>query len=190
MIRPWMPTVIGFVIALVAGWFLFPVLLYESRDQPVQFSHAIHTGEAVGMGCEDCHAIRDDGTFAGMPPLEQCISCHAEMVGESDRERVFVEEYVQKNREIPWNVYAGQPDNAFFSHAIHVRKAGIECGQCHGDHGITDSLRRFEVNRISGYSRDIWGSSIGGWSGGMKMDDCIDCHGQHDVKTACLNCHK
>lgn len=190
MIRPWLPVVAGIGTALAVGWVIFPALLYSSHDQPFHFSHAVHTGEAVGMSCEDCHTISEEGKFGGIPSLEQCVSCHGEVMGSSDAERVFVEEYVLKNTEVPWLVYSRQPDNAYFSHAVHTRKAAIACEQCHGNHGQTDSLRAFRVNRISGYSRDIQGWSADGMPQGMKMDDCIDCHARHEERTACLDCHK
>ena len=50
------------------------------------------------------------------------------------------------------------------------------------------------MNRLSGYSRDIWGPSIArvgrkDWQG-MKMSDCIQCHRAGGRESACLDCHK
>jgi menaquinone reductase, multiheme cytochrome c subunit len=180
---------------LVIGWFAFPAMLYEKIDQPLQFSHKVHTGEAAGLSCSDCHEVKSDGRFTGIPPLEKCATCHASIQGTSPHEKKLVDEYVSKNREIPWLVYARQPENVYFSHASHIKLAGIDCRECHGDHGSTDGLRAYERNRISGYSRDIWGSSIsrfarkGSWDG-KKMDDCIACHESHNIANTCLKCHK
>lgn len=190
MIRSWLPLVVGIGVALAVGWGVFPFLLYSSHEQPLQFSHALHTGDAGGMSCEDCHTIGEDGKFQGIPSLEQCAACHSDVLGESPAERLFVEEYVRKNSEVPWLVYSRQPDNAHFSHAVHTRKAAIACEECHGDHGRTQTLRAVEVNRITGYSRDIQGWSGEGLPGGMKMDDCIDCHAKNEKRSACLDCHK
>jgi hypothetical protein len=123
-------------------------------------------------------------------------------MGDSDNEAVFVEQYVAKEREVPWLVYSRQPDCVFFSHAAHVYGADLACETCHGSIGTSDSLKPYEENRITGYSRDIWGHSIGGFKHNtwdrMKMDDCAECHetaGIHDssVQTgrdACFVCHK
>jgi hypothetical protein len=51
------------------------------------------------------------------------------------------------------------------------------------------------VDRISGYSRDIWGrtlfqSKAAGAVPGMKMDDCVDCHRKQGLSHSCLDCHK
>lgn len=183
----------GFVLALGLGWVVFPAVLYERIDQPVQFSHAVHAGETVGMGCEDCHAILEDGTFTGIPKLEKCATCHQEEVGTSAEEKNFVENYVKKNREVPWLVYSRQPENTYFSHIQHVKEAGLACERCHGPHGKSSELAPYYENRVSGYSRAVWGSSISGiktndWDG-MKMADCIHCHTDNN-RLACIDCHK
>jgi hypothetical protein len=185
----------GLVPALAAGWLAFPRLLYVKADQPLRFSHKTHAGEAVGLACEDCHALRADGTFTGIPAVAKCAECHAEPVGESADEKRLVEDYVKPGREIPWRVYARQPDNAFFPHAPHVKTAAIACERCHGPHGQTDTLRPHETNRVTGESRDVWGPTLlrvrrEPWQG-MKMSDCEGCHLERGRGgTACIDCHK
>lgn len=179
---------------ITAGWFGFPRMLYRNVDQPLQFSHRIHTSEKVGLTCDGCHSVKDDGTFSGIPRLEMCAQCHAQAQGTTPDEQRLVAEYVTPSREIPWLVYARQPENVYFSHAPHLKLAGIGCERCHGPHGQSDSLRPFQVNRISGYSRDIWGRNISGirtrpWDG-MKMSDCERCHAERGVANTCFKCHK
>ncbi len=169
----------GLIISLLIGWVIFPKLLYSQKKQPIDFNHAFHMQE-VDNGCESCHFFRDDGSFAGVPKNEQCISCHEEVLGESPNETILVEEYISKDREVPWLIYSKQPDCVFFSHAAHVKMADMECSTCHGPVGESTHLKDYEENRISGYSRDIWGNAISGlkkhsWDR-MKMDDCAACH--------------
>jgi hypothetical protein len=192
---------IGLLGSLAVGWGLFPKLLYSQKPQPIDFSHAQHN-ELVDDGCQSCHFFREDGTFSGVTKLAQCIDCHEEVNGESENEERFVIEYVQKDREVPWYVYSRQPDCVFFSHAAHVLKGKMDCVTCHGHIGTSDHLRVYQENRITGYSRDIWGHRISGlkkntWDR-MKMDDCSDCHMQNKgmqssvqtVREACFVCHK
>jgi hypothetical protein len=193
--------ILGFALSLVVGWAVFPGLLYSEKKQPIDFNHKLHLEQVDG--CESCHFIREDGTFSGAPRLEQCIDCHSELLGESPDEAIFFTQYVAKEREVPWLVYARQPDCVFFSHSAHINSAKLDCVTCHGDIGNSESLRPYQENRISGYSRDIWGHNIAGikfnsWDR-MKMDDCADCHAEssdlHDssVQTkrdACFVCHK
>jgi hypothetical protein len=192
--RAWVTFGIGFAMMLAIGWYAFPALLYRTVEQPIQFSHKVHTGESVGMTCEDCHSFREDGTFSGIPPLEKCAGCHATTVTTSPDENLLVGEYVAKNVPIPWKVYARQPQNAYFAHIQHVKLAAIPCERCHGPHGASDRLPPFQENRISGYSRAIWGPNVSGWKSheweGMKMDDCSDCHAERGVREHCLDCHK
>jgi hypothetical protein len=186
--------VVGMLASLVLGWLVFPRLFYASKPQPVEFNHVLHTSDKVGLGCQDCHGFAENGAFVGIPKLEQCVTCHAEATGTTDEEHRFVEEYVKQNREVPWRVYARQPDNVYFSHFYHVKAETIECKRCHGEQGATTTLRPLLVNVISGYSRDIEGNWISGslWKppAGLKMSDCIDCHEEHGCRSACIDCHK
>lgn len=185
----------GLCFMLIVGWFVFPGVLYERIEQPLQFSHKVHTGQTAALACTDCHEIKADGRFTGIPLLEKCASCHQSAIGTSPHEKKLVDEFVSKNREIQWLVYARQPQNVYFSHASHIKLGSIECSECHGDHGSSESLRAYERNRISGYSRDIDGQSIVRFSSraswdGKKMGDCIDCHDRRAVANTCLKCHK
>jgi hypothetical protein len=193
--RPLLAFAAGLLLALAVGWLALPRLLYARAEQPLRFSHKTHTSEKTGFKCEDCHALREDGRFAGIPSIESCAGCHSEPQGQSADEKRLVEEFVKPGREIPWRVYARQPDNVHFPHAVHVKRAAIACERCHGPHGTSDALRPYEENRVSGYSRDIWGPSLSrvgnaSWQG-MKMTDCEDCHAQHGRShTSCLACHR
>ena len=192
---------IGLVASLVLGWVIYPSLLYSKKNQPVEFNHALHAAE-VDNGCQSCHFFREDGTFSGAPQLAQCIDCHAEPMGNSQAELHFVEHYVSKDREVPWLIYSRQPDCVFFSHAAHVLAAKMDCVVCHGHIGESESLKVYEANRITGYSRDIWGANIGGFKRNtwdrMKMDDCAECHVKENVhqssvqtrKGGCFVCHQ
>src|SRR5579859_1923135 len=103
----------GLLAALGAGWRGFPVAIEREAPQPVDFSHKIHA-EKAGKRCEDCHALRADGSFTGAPALEKCSGCHAQAMGDSARENRFIDSYVARNREIPWQTYARQPQNVYF----------------------------------------------------------------------------
>lgn len=184
----------GIAFGLFLGWYAFPAALYTSHEQPLHFSHLTHTGEKAGMACEDCHATLDNGRFQGIPAIAKCAECHESPLGESESEKQLVEEYISQQKEIPWLVYSRQPDNAYFSHAPHTVRGELACESCHGPHGTSEVLRPHQVNRISGYSRDIWGASISGFSTepwvGMKMDKCVRCHGDNGRRDGCITCHK
>ena len=173
--------IVAFVICFLSGTFLFPKLLYSKKEQPFNFNHELHVGETGD--CESCHALREDGSFSGIPKLDKCMECHTdEPLGETEDEAVFAEMYAAKEKEVPWYVYSRQPDCVFFSHAAHIQEkpggAGMDCVTCHGHIGTSTTLKPYEENRITGYSRDIWGKNIWGikknsWDR-MKMDDCAD----------------
>ena len=181
----------GLVPALAAGWLLFPRLLYSTEAQPLTFNHKVHA--EGGMACTDCHAVGEDGRFAGLPATAKCAECHAEK-GDNKGINALVATYVEPGREVPWLVHARQPDNVYFPHAPHVTGGKVACARCHGPRGESTATRAYQVNRLSGYSRDIWGPSIArvgrGARQGMKMSDCIACHRAGGRESACLDCHK
>jgi hypothetical protein len=193
--------ILGLVASLVLGWVVFPQLLYSSKEQPIQFNHALHNDE-VDEECESCHFFREDGTYSGVPKLEQCIDCHEEVQGEDPEEEKFVTQYVEKDREVPWLIYSRQPDHVFFSHVAHVKMGKMDCVTCHGHIGESESLKVYQANRITGISRDLWGKNIAGFKKNtwdrMKMDDCSECHVRENVnqnsvqtlKGGCFVCHK
>ena len=187
------PFIVGLVGALVFGWWIFPELLFSRQDQPVQFSHETHLKDA-SLDCSVCHHLRADGTFDALPSTKDCAVCHSQMLGKSEAERVFFNEYVKKGKEVDWKVYQKQPDNVFFSHAVHSLATCNNCHEfserelcstCHLDMASSKKPPVFRENRISGYSQDT-----------MKMWQCEACHanpnhlGSTNASNACFVCHK
>ncbi len=195
----------GMIPSLFIGWILFPVALYSEQPQPVNFSHAIHATEDIVEGetelerCLYCHGFRDDGSFVGIPKLESCTECHDDPespMGEEPEEERFLKEYVAEEKEVQWLSYYRQPDCVYFSHIAHVKMGKEDCRTCHGDHGQSEQLPLYQKNRITGYSKNIWGTNIAGFKFNpwdrMKMDDCAECHTERgqEQNNACFVCHK
>lgn len=189
------PFLVGLLVLLGFGWIVFPGLLYAEKEQPVAFSHKTHVRDA-GMECGDCHFLRKDGTFAGLPDIESCASCHADLMGDTEAEKKFFTEYIEKNRQVPWLVYAKQPDNVFFSHAAHSEAVCSSCHEeltgsnlcatCHMDMQNMETPPAHEQNILTTYSKQT-----------MKMENCERCHanpghvdGSTRASNACFVCHK
>jgi hypothetical protein len=164
----------GLILALIFGWVVFPNILFSQKTQPFNFSHIAHQDSA----CEDCHSFREDGSYTGIPKIDKCKECHEAQMGETEDERILVEEYIQKNKEIPWRVYAWQPDNVYFSHAPHKAKA-VKCVACHRD--VTKEVKDpiYREDRLTGYSMNT-----------MRMEACEKCHVERHVSNECGMCHK
>ncbi|MDD6088174.1 MAG: cytochrome c3 family protein [Desulfovibrionaceae bacterium] len=188
-----LPFLLGFAVAVILGWILYPILMHESLEQPVQFSHRTHVNHAR-MDCSTCHYLRQDGSFHAWPSTADCAQCHNRMIGTKKAEQHFFTEYVQAQKEVPWLTTRRQPDNVFFSHAVHSKQvcgtchAGSEsnlCSVCHGEVGKSSRLPDFERNRLTGYGRNT-----------MKMQQCEACHanpnhrGSTRAGNACFVCHK
>lgn len=169
----------GVATALALGWFAFPRVLYLRDVQPVQFRHKTHAEKSGTTNCGDCHSLREDGAFGGIPRMEACAACHAERIGTSRAEAVLVDSYIKKGRGTPWLELYRQPANVWFSHAIHTRLAKLSCQECHGVYGNGDGEPPHERSRISGYSRMV-----------LDMNGCEDCHRKRGVEVSCLGCHE
>ena len=184
----------GLVVVLSFGWIVFPFLIYKKVEQPIQFSHIAHTGDNVGMKCEDCHNYDSSGRFLGIPKIRKCAECHTKPMGVSAEDRKLAEDYVRPGREINWAVYSRQPENVYFPHAVHVKEAGLKCQTCHFGQSTSSNLRPAMISRLSGYSLDIFGQNLFNApytpSRGMRMDDCSDCHKKSGVAESCVDCHK
>jgi hypothetical protein len=185
---------LGFLVAMFGGWVLFPRALYSHHFQPVDFHHKTHAEKSGQAQCDSCHTLNSDGQFSGLPRMETCAGCHADKLGTSQAEAILVDSYIKTGHETPWLIYARQPANVWFSHAIHTQRGGLACMECHGTHGESDQTRLYERNRINGYSRDVWGHSISRLRraphDGMKMSDCEACHKHRMVAVGCLGCHQ
>jgi len=196
----WIFFLSGLIGALIVGWIVFPALLYSKKNQPLNFSHVSHGPESdVGLECEECHFFYEDGTFSGIPGIENCMECHDDPespLGESPEEVRLFTDYIEPGKEIPWLIYSRQPDCVYFPHIAHVNMAETECKVCHGDFSTRKSPPVYKVNRLTRYSIDIWGRNIAGYKRNtwdkMKMDDCAWCHTQKgkENNNACFVCHK
>ncbi len=188
------PFFVGIVAALVVGWWLFPKALFSEQHQPIHFSHVKHV-EDGGMACTDCHFFNEDGTFNGIPKNEKCAECHESPMGEDPAELEFINKYLVKGKEVEWLIYQKQPDNVFFSHAVHnMENCGTchadweeadLCVNCHPDVARSESAPAYFENRLTKYSKDT-----------MKMWACEKCHAhpehrdQTRASNACFVCHK
>lgn len=193
------PFILGLVLALTFGWWIFPGLLFSAKQQPVAFKHSTHTEL---KDCGDCHYLRDDGSWAGFPSTETCAECHMDPQGDSKAELEYIRDYVEKEKEVKWLVHQYQPDNVFFSHAAHKIQ---DCAVCHLEwdpeqndkfnmndfcmtcHPSVEELDNKPVleNKLTGYSKTT-----------MKMWQCERCHanpshyGMTNSNNACYTCHK
>ena len=188
------PVVAGLAAAMVIGWWVYPGLLFAERQQPGPFSHQAHLVK-VGMACSDCHTLRDDGSFRGLPTTADCAVCHQGPQGDSPQEKKFIADYIAKGREVRWLVHQKQPANVYFSHAAHSMEncnntchdfaARELCSMCHVDMAGTAKTPPVFENRMTGYSSTT-----------MKMDRCERCHAypdhlrETDANNACFVCHK
>ena len=99
------------------------------RNQPVPFSHRHHARE-LGIDCRYCHTSVEDSSFANVPPIHTCMTCHSQIWKDSPMLAPVRDSYAS-GIPIEWNRVNFVPDFVYFNHSIHVQK-GIGCETCHG----------------------------------------------------------
>ncbi|MGQ9511427.1 MAG: ammonia-forming cytochrome c nitrite reductase subunit c552 [Thermaceae bacterium] len=148
-------SVLGIFVLLGVVFSGVAVGAFEQRtrpvDQPVPFSHALHTG--IGLSCRYCHVSVEKAPYAGLPPTETCMGCHTYIKPDSPL-LAPVRESWDKGEPIRWNRVFEVPDFVYFNHAAHVNK-GVGCSDCHG-----------RVDQMNVLRQPV----------AFTMKFCLDCH--------------
>ncbi len=134
-------------------------------EQPLPFSHKKHVGQ--GLKCVECHSMPSPGDFAEIAGSDKCMTCHASIKTDSPAIQKLTQ-FHRDGEEIPWKPVYLIADYIFFSHAVHVKEVGAQCGDCHGPVGERDVL---------GKERDI------------SMVACMGCHRAKGGSLECDYCH-
>lgn len=98
-------------------------------DQPIQFSHERHVA-GNGIDCRFCHASVEQSSFAGFPPTQTCIACHAQVFADAPYLEPVRASW-RTGEPLVWRRVYDLPDHVYFNHSIHIAK-GVGCVSCHG----------------------------------------------------------
>ena len=170
-------------------------------DQPIEFPHDRHAGDAdkggMQINCMYCHTYARRSIVAGIPPLQKCIGCHQsiESVRESPRIKQLFEYWegskdgkIAAKTPVPWKKVHDLPDFVRFNHERHIQRFYFQqgkpvqevCGYCHGDVKTMTVARRTKS---------------------LSMGWCVSCHEKDHLVDAtstqttqgpndCWQCHK
>jgi hypothetical protein len=146
--------IIGFLLWVIGGIVRSPYVTNQGieREQPVPFSHQHHVG-GLGIDCRYCHTSVETSNFAGIPPTQTCMNCHAQIWTNAAMLEPVRASYAN-NKPIVWERVHRLPDFVHFNHSIHVNK-GVGCATCHG--------------RIDKMGLTYQASPL-------TMEWCLDCH--------------
>lgn len=133
-------------------WVVDPKYTGYAADQPIPFSHKIHSGE-LGLDCQFCHVSVENGPHATVPDTATCMRCHEYVAGDS-RNIQFLRAAYNQGEPIRWLKVHDLPDHVRFSHKAHVQH-GFTCETCHGDVANMD-----KIEIVNGFNM--------GW--------CVNCH--------------
>jgi len=144
--------------ATVEGLITIGVQQGYAPTQPIPFSHKLHAGQ-YEIDCKYCHTGVEKGKSANIPSANICMNCHNAIKTTSPIiQKIY--EYIERDEPIQWVRVHNLPDLAYFNHQQHVKVAGIECENCHGN------IKEMEV---------VQQVSL------LTMGWCIDCHRKTEV---------
>lgn len=138
-----------------------------SPDQPIPFSHELHTGKHQ-IQCTYCHSQVERSAHASIPALSTCMNCHVAVKTDSPYIQQMREAY-DAGKSIEWLKVHLLPDHVKFNHSAHVNK-GVNCNQCHGEVEKMSKVTQVEA---------------------MSMGWCVNCHRAPESKAPinCSTCH-
>ncbi len=85
----------------------------------------------LGIDCRYCHTSVETSNFAGIPPTQTCMNCHAQIWTNADDARAGARQLPRTTSRLVWSRVHRLPDFVHFNHSIHVAK-GVGCATCHG----------------------------------------------------------
>jgi cytochrome c2 len=136
------------VLAIFAAYGLWNSLMWigvykgYKPEQPIYFSHKIHSG-INKIDCQLCHSAAKYGKVSEIPSMNVCMNCHraiAEYNGEylePGKDKAFYDgeiqkiyastgwdterqQYTGKTAPVEWTRIHNMPDFVYFNHAQHV----------------------------------------------------------------------
>jgi hypothetical protein len=116
-----------------------------------------------------CHVQARRSIAAGVPSVNKCMGCHAEVATNRPQIRLLAD-YWESKEPVPWIKVHDLSDFVHFTHKRHIA-AGIACQTCHGPVETMDVVSR---------------------EAPVKMGLCLNCHKENQVQngTDCWTCHK
>ena len=177
---PWSNTatyvVLIAAVVLGAGALAVPILYARSpyatgEDdpvlQPIAFDHRHHVRDD-GVACLYCHDGAERSPYAGIPPTERCMGCHAQIWNDSTAIAPLLESW-RTGTPIRWQRVHSLPDFVYFDHSVHIARH-LDCSNCHGR--VDEMAAVYQVAPLS-------------------MEWCLDCHRRlAPTRTTCSTCHR
>ena len=137
----------------------------EPPTQPIPFSHKTHATQRIK--CRDCHTVPNPGFESGLPKEVVCMGCHVTIKKDSP----FIQklaEFARSKTPVPWARVYSVPDYVWFSHAVHVKEAKLECEMCHGPIATREAVFKEKST---------------------NMASCVTCHAKLGASNGCDTCH-
>ena len=105
------------------------------------------------MDCRYCHNNVERSAYAGVPPTQTCMNCHANVKKDSKLLQPVRDSWAT-GEPVPWVRIHKIADYAYFDHSAHLTR-GVGCVSCHGRIDQMIVVRQAEP---------------------LNMEWCLNCH--------------
>ncbi|MCL4394531.1 MAG: cytochrome c family protein [Chloroflexi bacterium] len=161
--------VVVLLVVLGSAYAVHASTAEAAYQQPIAFNHEVMV--QAGIPCLFCHTGATQSAVAGIPSVDRCMGCHR-TIATDNPEVQKVAAYWQAQKPIPWVRVNRLPRFVYFSHAVHVTVAGLNCETCHGDVGHMTVVKP---------------------TAQFTMGFCLGCHEKQPNAPQlieCITCHK
>lgn len=168
-------------------------------DQPIYFSHKIHSG-IQGIDCQFCHSSARYGKFSEIPSLNLCMNCHrniAEYKGDyvepglskdfytQEIKKIYAhigwdeenQKYTGVSKPVKWVRIHNMPDFVHFNHAQHVVAGEKSIINYHN--------KKYPDDKIDVVCKACHGKidtmNVAQMANDFTMGWCIECHRNAEV---------
>jgi hypothetical protein len=183
-------------------------------EQPIAFSHKIHVGER-GISCTYCHQFVDKADYAGIPPMNTCLSCHKgiDVNALKDTSMTAANKKAELAKWITqdapgsatlkdpanpprWKRVYDLPNHVKFPHKVHVWALRNAPETEKNEARLTADLKGAGIGDTRTAATcltchgDIYKMPVVKQDVDLiRMGTCLNCHHQKGAVTDCFGCH-
>ena len=144
----------------------------QGPRQPIFFRHDIHAGQKQ-IPCQYCHYTAGVSNEPGIPSMQTCMGCHAQVNGSTPANKAEVKKLRDAwaaKKPVEWVRVHAVARHVHFPHSRHIKALGPQaCATCHGN--VARMPQVYKVNNVN------------------NMGFCISCHLERKITRDCSVCH-
>lgn len=217
------------LVFIITAWLGQPIPVFgfeQTFTQPIAFPHTTHAGtgefmattgetmQQLGLDCTFCHRTVTTQSNAGVPSVQQCVSCHRVIGADNpavndepldilrrsggivDKDGKPATAATEVKTAVDWLRIHRMPDHVRFVHETHIRFLIDNPGAIKSVPPLSEAATAIAGNDT--VTASMVCSTCHGEVAAMvevkqveplKMGQCVNCHRDNNAPTDCAVCH-